>query len=148
MWSSIVLLQITRASTACSPLEAAYASASRTGVGRCSKPSLPNQARLDRRDLSLGFTQRLDACVHGMGAEDKVVIMRDSRAKYELCIGLGLEFDRGVRRPEGHQLALLQLVRDQNGAPSDGGPEHSVLSGRLVGPAFSSFQTHREVIHR
>ena len=47
---------------------------------RCSKPSLPNQARLDRRDPSLGFTQRLDACVHGVGAEDKVVIMRDSRA--------------------------------------------------------------------
>src|SRR5258708_3871748 len=47
---------------------------------RCSKPSLPNQARLDRGDPSLGFTQRLDACVHGMRAQDKVVIMRDSRA--------------------------------------------------------------------
>src|SRR6266478_4082246 len=142
MWSSIVLLQITRASTACSLLEAAYASA------RCSKPSLPNPARLDRRDPSLGFTQRLSACVHGVGAQDKVVIMRDSRAKYELRIGLGLEFDRGVRRPEGHQLALLQLVRDQNGAHSDGGPEDCVRSGRLVGPEFSGFQTHREVIHR
>src|SRR5580704_9201391 len=111
MWSSIVLLQITRASTACSLL-AAYASASRTAVGRCSKPSLPNQARLDRRDPRLGFTQRLGTCVHGVGAQDKVVIMRDSRAKYELCIGLRLEFDRCIRRPEGHQFALLQLVRD------------------------------------
>ena len=97
---------------------------------RCSKPSLPNQARLDRRDPRLGFTQRLGTCVHGVGAQDKVVIMRYSRAEYELGIGSGLEFDRGVRRPEGHQLALLQLVRDQNGAPSDGGPEHGVLSGR------------------
>ena len=79
---------------------------------RCSKPALPNQASLDRRDLSLGFTQRLNACVHGVGAEDKVVIMRDSRAKYELCIGLRLEFDRCIRRPEGHQFALLKLVRD------------------------------------
>src|ERR1700730_4667305 len=55
---------------------------------RCSKLALLNQARLDRRDPSLGFTQRLDACVHGVGAQDKVVIMRDSRANYELCIGL------------------------------------------------------------
>jgi hypothetical protein len=115
---------------------------------RCSKPSLPNQARLDRRDPRLGFTQRLGTCVHGVGAQDKVVIMRDSRAKYELCIGLRLEFDRCIRRPEGHQFALLQLVRDQNGAPSDGDPEHSVLRGRLVSPALSGFQTYRKVIHR
>src|SRR6266702_4509248 len=70
----------------------------------CSKPALLNQARLDRRDPRLGFTQRLGACMHGVGAQDKVVIMRDSRAEYELGIGSGLEFDRGVRRPEGHQL--------------------------------------------
>src|ERR1700693_2317015 len=107
MWSSIVLLQITRASTAFHywrppmrrPLEPASA--------RCSKPSLPNQARLDRRDPRLGFTQRLGTCVHGVGAQDKVVIMRDRRAKYELCIGLRLEFDRCIRRPEGPQFALL-----------------------------------------
>ncbi|PYX39925.1 MAG: hypothetical protein DMG83_27605, partial [Acidobacteria bacterium] len=29
-------------------------------------------------------------------AQDEVVIMRHSRAKDELCIGLGLEFDYGV----------------------------------------------------
>src|SRR6266404_3774472 len=53
---------------------------------RCSKPPLLNQAPLDRRDPRLGFTERLGACVHGVGAQDQVVIMRDSRAKYELCI--------------------------------------------------------------
>src|ERR1700730_18684884 len=79
------------------------AAASRTGCPPVvSKPALPNQARLDRRDPSLGFTQRLGACAHGVGAQDEVVIMRDSRAKYKLCIGLSLEFDRGGRRPEGH----------------------------------------------
>ena len=76
-----------------------------------------DQARLDRRDPGFGFTQRPCARMYGVGAQDKVVIMRDSRAEYEFCIGLGLEFDRGVRRPEGHQIALLQLVRDRNGAP-------------------------------
>src|ERR1700688_3774359 len=138
MWSSIVLLQITglrRPFHHWVRSRRFDAAASRTGCPLVvSKPALLNQARLDRRDPSLGFTQRLGACVHGVGAQDEVVIMRDCRAKYELCIGLGLESDRGVRWPEGHQLALLQLVRDQNGAPSDGGPEHSVLSGRLGGP--------------
>jgi len=57
--------------------------------------------------------------------------MRDSRAQYELRIELGLEFDRGARRTEGHQIALLQLVRNENGAHSDSGPEHCVLGGRL-----------------
>src|SRR5258708_5837717 len=28
--------------------------------------------------------------MQGVGAQDKIVIMRDSRAKYELCIGFGL----------------------------------------------------------
>src|SRR5260370_14645954 len=51
---------------------------------RCSKLALLHQARLDRRDPRLGFTQHLGACVHGVGAQDQVVIMRDSRAKYEL----------------------------------------------------------------
>jgi len=32
----------------------------------CSKPSLLNQARLDRRDPPLGFTQRRGACMDGM----------------------------------------------------------------------------------
>ena len=86
--------------------------------------------------------------MHRVGAQDKVVIMRDSRAEYELCVGLGRKFNRGARRPEGHQLALLQFVRNENGAHPDGGLEDSVLGGRLVAPAFSSFQTHREVIHR
>jgi hypothetical protein len=45
-------------------------------------------ARLDRRDPRLGLAQRLGACVPGLGAQGKVVIMRNSRAKDELCIGL------------------------------------------------------------
>ena len=41
-------------------------------------------------------------CLYGQsGTQDKVVTMRDSRAYYDLCIGLGFQFNRGVRRPEG-----------------------------------------------
>lgn len=36
----------------------------------------------------LGLTQRLGACMHGVGAQDKVVIMQNSQAKDDLCIGL------------------------------------------------------------
>src|SRR6266436_3123658 len=88
-----------------------------------SKYALLNQARLDRRDPRLSLTQRLGAGMHGVGAQDKVVIMRHSRAKDELCIGSGLEFDLVARRLEGHQFTLPQLVRDQNGTHPHGGPE-------------------------
>src|ERR1700730_8240351 len=59
------------------------------GVLLSSESALLNQARLDRRDPRLGLTQRLGACMHGVGTQDKVVIMRHSRAKDELCIGSG-----------------------------------------------------------
>src|SRR6266481_8013276 len=38
-------------------------------AARCSKLDLMNQVRLDRRDPRLGFTQRLGACMHGMGTQ-------------------------------------------------------------------------------
>src|SRR5436853_7488958 len=59
--------------------------------------ALLNQARLDRRDPPLGLRQRFGACMHGMGAQDKVVIMRHSRAKNELSDGLGLSLDQGAQ---------------------------------------------------
>src|SRR5438445_3560876 len=62
----------------------------------CSEFALLNQTRLNLRNPSLGLTQCFRACMYGVGAQDKVVIMRHSRAKDELCIGLGLEFDYGV----------------------------------------------------
>src|SRR6476646_6806036 len=86
--------------------------------------------------------------MHGVGAQYKVIIMRDSRADYELGIGLGLEFDRGARWREGHQFTLLQLVRNEKATTPHGGPEHRVAGWRLISPAFSSIQTHGEVVHR
>src|SRR6266853_1322629 len=114
----------------------------------CSKFALLNQTRLNLRNPRLGLTQRFRACMYGVGAQDKVVIMRHSRAKHELCIGLCLEFDYGGRRLECHQFALLQFVRNQNGTHLHGGPEDSVPGRRMVAPAFSSFQTHGEIVHR
>src|SRR6266853_3324645 len=114
----------------------------------CSKFALLNQTRLNLRNPRLGLTQRFRACMYGVGAQDKVVIMRHSRAKDELCIGLGLEFDYGGRRLECHQFALLQFVRNQNGTHLHGGPEDSVPGGWLVAPPFSSFQMHGEIVHR
>jgi hypothetical protein len=38
-----------------------------------SESALLNQARLDRRDSRLGLTQRLGACMHGVGAQDILV---------------------------------------------------------------------------
>src|ERR1700693_3649067 len=104
----------------------------------CSKFALLNQARLDLRDPRCGLTQRLDAGMHGVGAQDKGVIMRHSRAKDELCVGFGLEFDHGARRLESHQFALPQLVWDHNGTLPQSSPEDSVPGGWLVAPAFSS----------
>ena len=66
------------------------------GVLLLSKYAPLNEARLDRRDPPLGLTQRRGASMDGVGAQDKVVIMRHSRAKDELCIGSGLEFDHGA----------------------------------------------------
>ena len=63
---------------------------------RCSKPSLPNQACMDLRDPCLGLTQCLDTGMNGMGTQYEVILMRDSRAQDELCVGLGLEFNRGA----------------------------------------------------
>src|ERR1700730_918600 len=63
------------------------------GVLLLSKYAPLNEARLDRRDPPLGLTQRRGAGMDGVGAQDKVVIMRHSRANDELCVGLGLEFD-------------------------------------------------------
>src|SRR5260370_27562193 len=114
----------------------------------CSKFALLNQTRLNLRNPRLGLTQRFRACMYGVGAQDKVVIMRHSRAKDELCIGLGLEFDYGGRRLECRQFALLQFVRNQNGTHPQGGPEDSVPGGWLVAPPFSSFQMHGEIVHR
>src|SRR5258708_7252674 len=66
------------------------------------KSALLIQTHPDRRNPCLGLTQRFGARMHGVGAQYEVVTMRDSRAKYKLRIGLGLKFDRGARRPEGH----------------------------------------------
>jgi hypothetical protein len=74
--------------------------------------------------------------------------MRHGRAKTDLCIGLGFEFDHGARWPEGHQFALPQLVRDQNGTHPHSGSANSLPGGRLVAPAFSSLQMHGEIVHR
>src|SRR5258708_12823683 len=82
----------------------------------CSKLALLKQARLNRRDPHLGFTQRLGACMHGVGAQDKVAVMWDRRAYYELRIELGLEFDRGGHRPEAPHPPPLQSVRPPNKA--------------------------------
>ena len=64
--------------------------------------------------------------------------MRDRRANYELRIGFGLEFNRGVRRIERYQLALADFVRNQNGTFPQRGPEDSVFGRWLVTPALSS----------
>jgi hypothetical protein len=82
----------------------------------CSKPSLIDKACMDLRDPSLGLTQCLDTGMNGMGTRYEVILMRDSRAQYEFYVRLGFEFQRGTRRPEGHHLTLLHLVRNANRA--------------------------------
>src|SRR5260370_7412425 len=100
MWSSIVLSFKSQAlrrpvhhwrPLMRRPLELASA--------RCSKPSLPNQARLDRRDPRLGLTQRLGTCLHAAGAQDKLVIMRDSPAKHELPLAFPPQLHPSIPTP-------------------------------------------------
>ena len=79
-----------------------------------SKFALLNQARLDCRDPRFGLTQRLGACMHGVGAQDQVVIMRHSRAEDELCVGLGLEFDHDGRWLIGPRLVDVDLSLVKN----------------------------------
>src|SRR5260370_8961442 len=106
----------------------------------CSKTALLNQARLNLRNPHLGLTQRFRACMYGVGAQDKVVIMRHSRAKDELCIGLGLEFDYGGRRLWGPQVAPLHVVPVQNGNPPPGRPQDSGPRGSLEAPPSPRLQ--------
>ena len=54
----------------------------------CSKPSLLDETRMDVRDPRLGLLQRFDAGMNGMGTQYEVVVVRDRRAEYELCVGL------------------------------------------------------------
>ena len=78
---------------------------------------------MDLRDPGFGLLQRFDAGMHGMRTQYQVIIMWDSRAQYEFYVGLGFEFQRGTRRPEGHHLTLLHLVRNENRALADSGPQ-------------------------
>ena len=78
--------------------------------------ALLSQARLDRRDASLGFAERNGARVHGVVTEDEVVIVRDGRADNKLRVGSSLEFDWVVRGLEGRQVAFPKLVGDRHGA--------------------------------
>jgi hypothetical protein len=103
---------------------------------------------MDLQDPRLGLTQCLDAGMDGMGTQYEVIVVRDSRAQDELCVGLRCEFEFGTRRCEGHQLTLLQLVRNANRALTNSGPEDRMPRWRLIAPAFSSFQTDGEVVHR
>ena len=83
--------------------------------------ALLSQARLDRRDASLGFAERSGARVHGVVAEDEVVIVRNGRADNKLRIGSGLEFHWIVGGLEGRQVAFPKLVRDRHDARAQGG---------------------------
>jgi len=50
------------------------------------KPALLNQPRLDRGDACLAFAQGIGAGVHGVIAEDEVVVVAHGRAEDELRI--------------------------------------------------------------
>src|SRR5271170_3792388 len=103
---------------------------------------------MDLRDPGFSLLQRFDARMHGMRTQYQVIIMWDSRTQYEFHVRFGFEFQRGARRPEGHDLTLLYLVRNENRALADSGPQDGVPGWRPIAPPFSGFQMHGEVVHR
>ena len=74
---------------------------------------------MELRDSGFGLLQRFHAGIHGMRTQYQVIIMWDSRAQYEFYVRLRFDFQRDTRRPEGHHLTLLHLVRNENRALAD-----------------------------
>ena len=103
----------------------------------CLQTASLNEARPDRRNVRLGIATRVRRRIDRVVSQDEIVLVRSGRAKNELGIGQGVEFDRFALRLESREVPVPQFVRRRQDTRCDGDPEDSVAGWGLVTPALS-----------